>query len=358
MGNKQSSDRSAARHARPAQSFARMPTASGAILRLAAAQVRSAGKDVAALLNAGDLAARVLDDPTARVNADAQIEFLDAASKALNDNWLGFHLARDLDFRSAGRLFYVFASAARLGDGLERLQRYCRVTNEAVQITYSCGTESAITISYSGVARHRDRHQIEFIMTLLLGLCRSLTDRQLIPRRVSFAHHRNHEASPMRRFFGTEIEYDGSRDELVFEPSVHALPLVGADPYLGELMQESCEAALARHSSNVSQLRTSVENMIAPLLPHAKVPSREVAARLGLSERTFARRLAEEGTTYGEILDQLRREIATSYLAETDLQISQIAWLLGFHQVSAFTHACRRWTGKSPRDMRASLTGR
>ena len=75
-------------------------------------------------------------------------------------------------------------------------------------------------------------------MTLLLGLCRSLTDRQLIPRRVSFAHHRNHEASPMRRFFGTEIEYDGSRDELGFEPSVHALPLVGADPYLGELMQE------------------------------------------------------------------------------------------------------------------------
>ena len=96
----------------------------------------------AALLKASDLAARVLDDPTARVNADAQIEFLDAASKALNDNWLGFHLARDLDFRSAGRLFYVFASAARLGDGLERLQRYCRVTNEAVQITYSSSTES------------------------------------------------------------------------------------------------------------------------------------------------------------------------------------------------------------------------
>ena len=91
-------------------------------------------------------------------------------------------------------------------------------------------------------------------------------------------------------------------------------------------MQESCEAALARHSSNASPLRTSVENIIAPLLPHAKVQSREVARRLGLSERTFARRLVAEGTTYGEILDQFRREIATSYLAETDLQISQIAW--------------------------------
>ena len=137
--------------------------------------------------------------------------------------------------------------------------------------------------------------------------------------------------------------------------SAHDLSLVSADPYLGELMQESCEEALARRSSNASPLRTSVENIIAPLLPHAKVQSREVARRLGLSERTFARRLVAEGTTYGEILDQLRHEIAITYLAETDLQISQIAWALGFHQVSAFTHACRRWTGKTPREMRASL---
>jgi AraC-like DNA-binding protein len=289
------------------------------------------------------------------VNSDTQIEFLNAASKALNDDWLGFHLGLDLDFRTAGRLFYVFASAARLGDGLERLQRYCRVTNEAVQITYSRSKECTITVSYSGVARHRDRHQIEFIMTLLLGLCRSLTGRQLIPRRVSFAHHRDAEASPMRRFVGTEIEYDAGRDELVLDVSAHEFPLVGADPYLGELMRESCEAALAPRASNVSQLRTSVENIIAPLLPHAKVPGREVARRLGLSERTFARRLAEEGTTYGEILDQLRQEIATTYLAETDLHISQIAWLLGFHQASAFTHACRRWAGRTPREMRAAL---
>ena len=180
-----------------------MPTASGAILRLAASHVRDAGKDVGALLKASGLAARVLDDPAARVNADAQIEFLNAASKALNDDWLGFHLARDLDFRSAGRLFYVFASAARLGDGLERLQRYCRVTNEAVQITYSSSKEVSITVAYSGVSRHRDRHQIEFIMTLLLRLCRSLSGHQLIPRRASFTHHRDGDASPMRRFFGT-----------------------------------------------------------------------------------------------------------------------------------------------------------
>jgi AraC-like DNA-binding protein len=357
MGHSKIGDDSSGQRSRPARSLARMPTASGAILRLAAARVRDTGQDVEALLKVNDLASLVLDDRTMRVGAEAQIRFLDAASKVLKDDWLGFHLAQDVDLRLAGRLYYAVASAARLGEGLERLQRYCLVTNEAVQITYSNSEECSFTIAYSGVSRHLDRHQIEFIMTLLLGMCRSLTGRQLIPRRVSFAHHRKGEASPMRHFFGTEIEYDGWSDKLAFDASVHELPLVSADAYLSELMQESCEEVLARRASNTSPLRTSVENILAPMLPHAKIQSREVARRLGLSERTFARRLAAEGTTYGEILDLLRHELAMTYLGERDLQVSQIAWLLGFHEVSALTHACRRWTGKTPRAMRASLIG-
>ena len=73
-----------------------------------------------------------------------------------------------------------------------------------------------------------------------------------------------------------------------------------------------------------------------------------------MSERTFARRLAAEGLSFRAILDELRRDLAVGYLEETQLQISQIAWLLGFHQPSAFSHACRRWTGKSPMDFRRS----
>ena len=96
----------------------------------------------------------------------------------------------------------------------------------------------------------------------------------------------------------------------------------------------------------------AVENSIAPLLPHAEVHATTVADHLGVSERTFARRLAAEGLTFGEILDGLRRDLAVRYLDERDLQISQIAWLLGFQQPSAFSHACRRWTGKSPLEYR------
>jgi AraC-like DNA-binding protein len=66
------------------------------------------------------------------------------------------------------------------------------------------------------------------------------------------------------------------------------------------------------------------------------------------------RRLAEEGVTFNEILQQLKAGLAIRYLEEDGMSISRIAWLLGYQDASSFSHACRRWTGKSPRDLRLS----
>jgi AraC-like DNA-binding protein len=73
-----------------------------------------------------------------------------------------------------------------------------------------------------------------------------------------------------------------------------------------------------------------------------------------MSERTLARRLSDEGLNFTEILQQLRCELALRYLDDRKLHVSKIAWLLGFHEVGAFTHAFKRWTGKTPRRMRAA----
>ena len=82
---------------------------------------------------------------------------------------------------------------------------------------------------------------------------------------------------------------------------------------------------------------------------------RRVARSLGMSERTLARRLSDEGLNFTEILQQLRRDLAVRYLDERKLHVSKIAWMmLGFTEVSAFMHACRRWTGKTPRQMRTA----
>ena len=104
----------------------------------------------------------------------------------------------------------------------------------------------------------------------------------------------------------------------------------------------------------MSQLRTKVENAISSLLPHGRVLVEDVARRLGMSERTLARKLLDEGLNFTEILQQLRRDLAIRYLDDRKLHISKIAWLVGFHEVSAFTHAFKRWTGKTPREMRTA----
>jgi AraC-like DNA-binding protein len=71
-----------------------------------------------------------------------------------------------------------------------------------------------------------------------------------------------------------------------------------------------------------------------------------------MSDRTLARKLSDEGLSFTEVLQQLRRDLAVQYLDDPKLHVSKIAWLLGFNEVSAFTHAFKRWTGKTPSQMR------
>ena len=80
----------------------------------------------------------------------------------------------------------------------------------------------------------------------------------------------------------------------------------------------------------------------------------DVARSLGMSDRTLARKLSDEGLSFTEVLQQLRHDLAVQYLDDPKLHISKIAWLLGFNEVSAFTHTFKRWTGKTPSQMRTT----
>ena len=146
-------------------------------------------------------------------------------------------------------------------------------------------------------------------------------------------------------------------DEIVFEPQARQLPLIGADPYLNAMLVRYCEEALSHRRSNTSSLRTAIENAVTPLLPHGEARIDIVARELGMSRRTLARKLAADGLTFDEIVDQLRSDLAARYLEERNLAIAQIAWLVGYGGVSPFTHACKRWTGATPGQIRAASRG-
>jgi AraC-like DNA-binding protein len=91
-----------------------------------------------------------------------------------------------------------------------------------------------------------------------------------------------------------------------------------------------------------------VEHEVQKLLPHGKAHASTVAKTIHLSVRTLSRRLAQEGTTFAEVVDQVRRTLALQYLKEPGFSVSHIAWLLGYEQASSFNHAFQRWTGRSP----------
>jgi AraC-like DNA-binding protein len=328
--------------------------AGGGLSRLAVARLESVGVPVAPLLRRVGLTPELIADPEQRLSVQSQIRLLDEAAIALKDDCLGFTLARDHDPREIGLLYYVMASSQTLGDGLRRVARYSRITNESLVVGYREGNRLVINLSYSGVPRHSDRHQIEFCMFGVLRICRLLTGQNIVPQHFSIAHHRSGSTSEMARFVGTRVEFGADTDELALKLDARDLPLIHSDPYLNDLLLKYCEAALADRRGDKGQLRTSVENAISTMLPHGRVLAENVARSLGMSERTLARKLSDERLNFTEILQQLRRNLAVRYLDDRKLHVSKIAWLLGFNDVSAFTHAYKRWTGKTPSQMRAA----
>jgi AraC-like DNA-binding protein len=336
------------------QDLASIPMAGGGLSRLAIARLVSAGVDVAPLLRRAGLTPEVIADPEERLSVRSQVALLDEAAIALKDDGLGFTLAREFDPRELGLLYYVMASSQTLGDALKRVARYSKITNDAVLVGYREGNRLMISLSYSGVPRHSDRHQIEFCMFAVLRLCRMLTGQNLVPQHFWISHHRSEGTSEMARFVGTKVEFGAGKDEFALNLDARELTLIHADTHLNDLLLKYCEAALADRRGDRSQLRTRVENAISSLLPHGRVFMEDVARSLGMSERTLARKLSDEGLNFTEILQQLRHDLAVRYLDDRKLHVSKIAWLLGFNEVSAFTHAFKRWTGKTPREMRTA----
>jgi AraC-like DNA-binding protein len=338
----------------PARRVERLPSAHGAMSRLAYERAQNAGLALDPLLRAAGLTRQQLDDPHASIAVRDQIEFLNCVATALQDDLLGFHLAQMPDLRAIGLLYYLLASSETLLEGLQRVARYSTIVNEGIVQTCTHGSELCMSFRFQGVSRHLDRHQIECWTAGLVRLCRELTGLRLAPSRVQMVHQRGEDQrAELANFFGKNLEFSAPVDEVAFPRSVADARILSADPYLNTLLLDYCEDALS-HRRRAGTFRASVENAIAPLLPHGKASVEAVARQLGVSPRTLARRLGEEGTTFSDALEGLRNDLAARYLAEKEFGIAQIAWLLGYQETSAFSRAFKRWTGKAPRDIRVA----
>lgn len=330
----------------------RLPSATGGIARLVVARLREAKVPPNPLLAAAGLTLAQIDNSETRVSVQSQIRLLELAAAALGDDLLGFHLARVCELRQLGLLYYVIVSSETLASAFAKAERYGSIANEGVALTIREGRATAIALHYVNVARRGDRQHIEFWLTILVRLARQLTYRRLVPDHVRVVHQGRKMPAEFRSYLGCAIEFGARADEVVLSGDAGAMKVVGADTYLNNLLTRYCDEALQhRRHPRVATLRRQVENAIVPLLPHGEARAHDIAHRLGLSHRTLARRLSEEGLSFSKILDELKLDLARRYLQE-GLSISRIAWLLGYREVSAFTHAFKRWTGQSPKQSR------
>ena len=334
--------------------FAMAPSAAGAIARLAYARAKKAGITLPPLLSQAGLTVAQIENRHLRLNVKSQITFLRLVADALGDSLLGFHLAHDFDLREIGPLYYVMTSSESLEDALRKGERYSRIVNEGISAEVNIGRITTIRLKYLGVERHLDRHQVEFWLTTIIRICRQLTSRRLVPSRIRVLHHQTGERRQLEAFFGCKVEFGADADEIVLTDSIGQVPISSADTHLNELLTDCCEEALSRRKATRGSLRPDLENAIALLLPRGKAHAGEISRKLGMSKRTLARRLSREGLSLTRVLGELKLELAKRYLQDQDLKISNVAWLLGYREASAFTHAFHRWFGTTPRQMRST----
>ena len=325
----------------------------GLLSRLAYARARQEGVDVEPLLDKAGLTVEAIENKDTPLGVRNQIKFVELVANAVHDNLLGFHLAYTCDPREIGLLYYVAASAETLFDALLRVARYSIVVNDGIVLTVKKDSQLRVRLQYSGVARHTDTHQIEAWMAALIRICRKVTDRDLKPVQARIMHARTQDSRDIEKLLDSEIEIGTDIDEVVFPGDSGDYPIVTADPYLNQLCVRCAEEALVRLQTKTSPLKIRVENAIATLLPHRQTRIDVVAAKLGMSAKTLARRLATEDSSFADILSTVRSALAHRYLADHGLQISEIAWLLGYSEIGAFTRAFQRWTGTNPRTARA-----
>lgn len=336
------------------KSFGTIPSATGGIARLACAQLRKLGKDLAPVVSGAGLTAREADNPTTRLEVRTQIKVLELAAEELRDEFLGFHLACNFDLREIGLVYYVMASSAQLEDALRNCERYSKINNEGVRAHFSLDRTATIALDYINVDRWSDRHHLEFWLVTLVRICRQLTENKLAPYKLRVRHFRADPPVEFKTFFGADVEFGADADEIIFPPSVASLPIVGRDNYLNKLLRRYAEEALASRPKERASIRSNVERIIPQLLPHGRACASEVARQLGMSPRTLSRKLRDDGVTFVDMLDELRAALAKRYLSDRELPVSEIAWLLGYRETSSLTNAFRRWTGMTPRQFRLS----
>ncbi len=296
-----------------------------------------------------------LDDPEARFPQDSMTRLWQMAVEASGNPAIGLNMARltvrPTAFHVVG---YALMSSRNLQEGFNRLVRYQRIIAEGSDLSFHPTLDGyELVFAIHGDRLPPARQSTEASLAHTLTFCRWLTGKPIRARSVSFQGPPPDNLEPYREVFQAPLRFNAEHYGMVFDRADLDAPLPSANEALAQLHDRFAGEYLARFSD--SRVTHQVRQVLCRLLPQGEPKRETVAQALLLSERTLQRRLQEEGTSYQQLLDDTRRELAGQYLAQPNLTLLEVAYLLGFADPSNFFRAFRRWFDSTPGEYRAGL---
>ncbi|WP_397449218.1 AraC family transcriptional regulator [Pseudomonas sp. NA-150] len=295
-----------------------------------------------------------LDNSEARFPQDSMTRLWQRAVELSGNPAIGLNMAkvvRPASFNVAG---YALMSSQTLKEGFMRLVRYQRIIAESADLSFRLIPEGyALILTVHGDHLPPTRQSAEASLASALTFCGWLTGRTLQPRQVLIQGDQPKNMEPYRQAFHAPMTFNAPYDALVFERADMEAPLPTANEAMAQLHDRFAGEYLARFSE--SRVTHQARQVLCRLLPQGEPKREMVAQTLHLSQRTLQRRLQDEGTSFQTLLDDTRRELAEQYLAQPQMSLLEIAYLLGFADPSNFFRAFRRWFDETPGEYRARM---
>lgn len=308
------------------------------------------GWDPGELLAATGFAPEMAADADARIPLALETKLWDEAARRSGDDAFGLHVAETLRPGVFDVLDYAIRTAPTVRAALERLARYNRLEHDAAVFTIiDRGPVTRVEHTLRVAGATQSRHAAEFTLASLVVVGRQISGAKITARTVAFRHAAPASRSEHLRVFGVEPSFSQPVNAIELDREALALSVPATDPMLSRVIERHAEALLAARPEPRETASDRVRRILAASLGKGEGSLAAVAEKLKMSERSLQRRLADEGLTFDGLLDDIRRELALRYLADRDITIGEVAYLLGYSEPSAFHRAFKRWTGATPR---------
>ncbi len=296
-------------------------------------------------------------DPIIAVNPEVYVtkkEYDDIFSytfKAVDDPVFWIQFAKEIKPQSAGILGYTAMACENLGAAFEKIARYKEVCSGSRMVVRRQDMETVISYHIFEDDCFYSTYLIEIGIISLIFIGRWLTKKEFAAARVNFKFSEPFYTSEYKPIFNAPVFFQQPQNEIIFKNDVLDYKIDTADKNLLQTFTDYANGILDKLNES-THITDGVKNTVRDLLKGESPSIEKTARKLGMSRRTLQRRLQEEGTTYHAILEEERKSMAMSYVGKSQLNISEIAYLIGFLDLSSFYRAFKRWTGAAPQAYR------